>query len=315
MPAQAKSRKRPRLFRVPALRKGYIPKSAIGSLRGRPLACPIPLKLSCLTAGVIALLSARQIEIVKALAEQKSFALAAKALDVSQPSLTRSLKAIEKTLGVQLIERRGVTPTIFGEVVLRHGDRVLDGLSEIEREIDLAQGLGMGKLTIAAGPYAADISGMRAVGVLAARHPKLAVDLRFADWSRIATDTLESRLDLGLADITQAVREPDLLTEAVRTSQVNFFALRATLSPGESASRSTICSNFPGPAQAFPAGSAPSFRRSTKRSAISTTAPTDFTLASLSRPFPPPRTSFSEARRSGPRSRARSTRKFAPDGS
>lgn len=144
-------------------------------------------------------------------------------MDVSQPSLTRSLKAIEKTLGVQLIERRGVAPTIFGEIVLRKGDQVLDALSEIVREIDLAQGLGMGKLTIAAGPYAADISGMRAVAVLAARHPRLAVDLRFADWSRIAADVLESRLDLGLADITQAVREPDLQTDAVRTSQVNFF--------------------------------------------------------------------------------------------
>ncbi len=73
------------------------------------------------------LLSFRQIEIVKALAAHGSFALAAKVLNVSQPSLTRSLKAIEKTLGVQLIDRRGVTPTIFGEIVLRNGEQSSTG--------------------------------------------------------------------------------------------------------------------------------------------------------------------------------------------
>ena len=146
---------------------------------------------------------------MKALAAHKSFALAAKALNISQPSLTRSLKAIEKSLGVQLIDRRGVTPTIFGEIVLRNGERVPDGLSELIREIDLARGLGMGELRVAAGPYPADISAVRAVGVLAARHPKLAVELRIADWGRVAADALESRIDLGLAEITEAARDPD----------------------------------------------------------------------------------------------------------
>jgi DNA-binding transcriptional LysR family regulator len=118
---------------------------------------------------VIVLLSARQIEIVKALAASKSFALAAKNLDVSQPSLTRSLKAIEKSLGVPLIDRRGVTPTLFGELVLRHGEPVLSGFSELARDIDLARGLGMGVLKLAAGPYPADISVLRAIGVMTTR--------------------------------------------------------------------------------------------------------------------------------------------------
>jgi DNA-binding transcriptional LysR family regulator len=160
---------------------------------------------------------------VKALAAHKNFALAAKALNVSQPSLTRSLKAIEKALGVQLIDRRGVTPTIFGEIVLRNGEDVLDALSELERQIDLARGLGMGELTVAAGPYPADISVSRAVGVLTARHPKLAVELRIADWVRVAADALESRIDLGVADITEAARDRGLTTEAVRTSRLRFF--------------------------------------------------------------------------------------------
>lgn len=160
---------------------------------------------------------------MKALAPHKSFALAAKALSVSQPSLTRSLKAIEKTLGVKLIDRRGVTPTIFGEIVLRNGERVLDGLSELIREIELARGLGMGELRVAAGPYPADISVSRAVGILTARHPKLNIQLSNANWSAVADGVRENRIDLGVAEISEAARDPDLQTEAIRTSQLNFF--------------------------------------------------------------------------------------------
>jgi DNA-binding transcriptional LysR family regulator len=81
----------------------------------------------------------------------------------------------------------------------------------------------MGELRVAAGPYPADISAVRAVGILAARYPRVAVELRIADWGRVAADTLEGRIDLGLADITEAGRDPDLETEAIRSSPLNFF--------------------------------------------------------------------------------------------
>jgi DNA-binding transcriptional LysR family regulator len=172
---------------------------------------------------VAALLSARQIEIVKTIAAHRSFALAAKSLEVSQPSLTRSLTAIEESLGVPLIDRRVVTPTVFGEIVLRHGARVLSRFSELAREIDLARGLGMGELRVAAGPYPADISIVRALGVLTTRHPKLAIELRSANWSDIADEVRENRVDLGVADITKAARDPGLETQAIRITQLNFF--------------------------------------------------------------------------------------------
>jgi DNA-binding transcriptional LysR family regulator len=172
---------------------------------------------------VVAVLSARQIEIVKAVAAHRSFALAAKALEISQPSLTRILSGIEESLGVPLIDRRGVTLTMFGEIVLRHGAPVLSGLSEIAREIDLVRGLGMGELSVSAGPYPADISVVRAVGVLTARHPKLAVELRSANWNEIAAEVRDNRIDLGVADLTKAARDPDLETQAIRIAQLNFF--------------------------------------------------------------------------------------------
>lgn len=56
--------------------------------------------------------SIRQIRVVKALAQYRHFGRAARALGVSQPNLTRSLKRIEDALGVPLFERQGVMPTV-----------------------------------------------------------------------------------------------------------------------------------------------------------------------------------------------------------
>ena len=167
--------------------------------------------------------SIRQIEIVKALAKHRHFGLAAKALGVSQPALTRSLKQLEADLGVSLFDRQGVAPTLFGEIVLRHGDRAVTEFRELMREITLAKGIEIGELRIAAGPYPAHISGERAIGLLTARHPKLTVELRIANWTRVVAELLDGVVDLGFADVSERQQDTDLDVETVRTSQMFFY--------------------------------------------------------------------------------------------
>ena len=167
--------------------------------------------------------SLRQIEIVKALAKHHHFGLAAKALRVSQPALTRSLKQLEAELGVTLFDRQGVTPTPFGEIVLRHGERAAAEFHELMREVALAKGLEIGELRIAAGPYPADISGERAIGMLSARHANLAVELRIANWTKVVADVHEGAVDLGFADVSEAQNDANLEVLSARSRQLLFF--------------------------------------------------------------------------------------------
>ena len=167
--------------------------------------------------------SIRQIEVVKALAKHHHFGLAAKALGVSQPALTRSLKQLETDLGVSLFDRQGVTPTAFGEMVLRHGERAAAELHELAREIALAKGLDIGELRLGVGPYPADISAERAVGQLSARHPNLLVEFRVLSWTRVHAEVIDGSVDLGLADLREVEANSGLDAQPVRASQLAFF--------------------------------------------------------------------------------------------
>ena len=113
--------------------------------------------------------SVRQFELVQALAKYRHFGRAAEALGVSQPALTRSLKHLERDVGVTLFDRQGVAPTVFGELVLSHSGSVIKGFDDLMREITLAKGMEIGRLAVSAGPYSSDVSGQRAMGILSAR--------------------------------------------------------------------------------------------------------------------------------------------------
>jgi DNA-binding transcriptional LysR family regulator len=189
--------------------------------------------------------SVRQFELVKALATYRHFGRAATALGVSQPALTRSLKHLEDVLGVPLFDRQGVTPTVFGELMLNHGEPVIKGFADLLREIDLAKGLEIGEFSVSAGPYPAEISGQRAIGMLSAQHPRLFVELKLFNWTKIVNQVLNGRIDLGFADLSEAAENPELETEAVRSSRLNFFcAARHPLAGRNSVTLEELCT-FP----------------------------------------------------------------------
>jgi DNA-binding transcriptional LysR family regulator len=167
--------------------------------------------------------SVRQIEVVRALAKHRHFGLAARALGVTQPALTRSLKQIEGELGVKLFDRQGVTPTLFGEIVLKHGERAGD----LVRELELTKGMEIGEVRLAVAPYPADISGERAVAILSDRRPNLRIELKTTNWTRVVDDVREGAVDLGLADVSEAEHDHELDVENLRTSQGVFYCRAA----------------------------------------------------------------------------------------
>ncbi len=92
----------------------------------------------------------QQIRYVLAAAEKKSFSAAAKALFISQPSLSQQILLLEKELGVPLFVRhsRSVTLTEAGEQFVSAARRILNEVEQLSENIKKYSVLEMGTLRI-----------------------------------------------------------------------------------------------------------------------------------------------------------------------
>jgi LysR family transcriptional regulator of gallate degradation len=96
----------------------------------------------------------RQLEYFLAVAKSLSITGAAADLGVAQPTLTKSIRALEEELGVQLFDRlpRGVQLTEFGQSLFRHAETVNVQVQDAMSEIDWLRRGAVGTVSIGAGP-------------------------------------------------------------------------------------------------------------------------------------------------------------------
>lgn len=156
-----------------------------------------------------------------------NFARAAEELGVSQPSVTRGIASLERSLGVPLFDRtrKGVIPTAFGRVLLERGEAVLRSEANLRREIQLLAGLEEGSLAIGAGPYPAEISVARAVARVASAHPRLRIRCTTVDPDQVVQDVLAERIDVGIAGVAGLEKDARLVVEPLPPLRV-FLACR-----------------------------------------------------------------------------------------
>ena len=64
------------------------------------------------------------------------------------------------------------------------------------------------------------MSVQEAIGALATRHPSLICKLMVKDWIDVPEDVDSRAFDIGVGDITEAAKKPELETECLRISPV-----------------------------------------------------------------------------------------------
>lgn len=77
----------------------------------------------------------RYLRALVAVADSQTFTDAAISLGTSQAAISRSVAALERALGLRILQRttRNVTPTPAGERIIEHARRVLDEVAMLER--------------------------------------------------------------------------------------------------------------------------------------------------------------------------------------
>ncbi|MFD7538557.1 transcriptional regulator CynR [Streptomyces sp. NPDC059819] len=143
----------------------------------------------------------RHLRYLLAVAEHGTFTRAAEELRISQPTLSQQIKQLERTVGVQLLDRSGraVRLTDAGETYAHYARRALRDLAAAERAVLDVADLSRGSLRLAVTPtFTAYLVGPL-VAELHTRHPRIVLDVRELAQDRIEAALLADELDLGIA--------------------------------------------------------------------------------------------------------------------
>jgi DNA-binding transcriptional LysR family regulator len=166
----------------------------------------------------------RDLRYFVAVADQRGFTRAAQELFVSQPSLSKQVAALERSVGSPLFHREhdGVRLTRAGEALLPYARRMLAMAAEAETAVSVAGA----ELTI--GFWLSPGNGLlpTALSMFARLHPDVSVALRRADWSETWAGVEARHADAALLWWPEGCHAPGL-SQALLASEQTFLALPA----------------------------------------------------------------------------------------
>jgi DNA-binding transcriptional LysR family regulator len=138
-----------------------------------------------------------------ALAELGSFVQASGALFVTQPALSRSIRALEDELGGALFDRLGrrIALTPFGQEILKRARRLVSDAGDLKRAGDgLLAGL-IGKVRIGLGSAPGALFTSPLMQHMALHHPRLQVHVSRGNTAVLVNELREQRLDAAIVDV------------------------------------------------------------------------------------------------------------------
>lgn len=160
-------------------------------------------------------ISSRQILLLNALDQYHSMRQAAAAMHTTQPAASVLLQQLESRLGVQLFERhsRGMTPTIFGEVLIRYAKSVSHDFGHAEAEIaELAKGsLGFVRIGSVIGVIPSLLT-KRLLRFKKAR-PRVRISINVGTSDTLLPHLIQGDLDLVLGRLPEQLDNHDLITD------------------------------------------------------------------------------------------------------
>lgn len=171
-------------------------------------------------------LKLRHLSLLIALDQQRNLHRAATLLNLSQPAASKMLGEMERALGVQLFDRlpRGVEPTWYGEVLIRHARTILSELAHAGDELGALM-LGHGG-SVAVGAVTAPAVEAVAATVQATRrdHPNLRISVESDTSDVLIARLLEAKIDFAVARIPRTVDASAFDYEEVGEEEVVILA-------------------------------------------------------------------------------------------
>jgi DNA-binding transcriptional LysR family regulator len=154
----------------------------------------------------------RQLEYFLRVAQRKNISTAATELNITQPTLTKSIKLLEDQLGVKLFDRlpRGVALTSFGLTLLRHAEAVHIQVRDAGNELTALRSGTFGTVMIGAGPAWLRRHLPLAVARVIAKHPAIRIQIDGSFDETLLRALRQGELDFVVAEIPSPEDQQDL---------------------------------------------------------------------------------------------------------
>jgi DNA-binding transcriptional LysR family regulator len=150
----------------------------------------------------------RRLEIFVKVAELGSFSRAAEALFLTQPTVSEHVRALEDSLGVQLLDRlgRGTTPTRAGTLLLGYAQRMLTLAREATQAIEQFQGRVSGELTVGGSTIPGEYVVPELIGAFRGKYPDVRISLLIGSSHQVQTWVEDGRVEIGVVGAPPASR-------------------------------------------------------------------------------------------------------------
>lgn len=157
----------------------------------------------------------RQLEYFVAVAEEANFTRAAARVHISQSGVSAQIRALERELGAELIDRSGGTATLTtaGQAALTHARATLAAADSVRQSVDDVAGLLRGSVRIGMVTACTVPQLFDALARFRSAYPGVELALQDGNSDRLVADVRSGDLDLALVGI--AARAPEGLESMV----------------------------------------------------------------------------------------------------
>jgi DNA-binding transcriptional LysR family regulator len=168
------------------------------------------------------MLSLHQLTCFLATYEHGSLTAAAEDLGYAQPSVSEQIRALEKSLGVQLFRRvgRGVVPTTVADTLRPHAERVLASVDEARQAVQSVKAFETGTIRFGMFGIARLYAGAGLIADVLARYPGVRVELVGQNSTEVAEDLRRGRLEAAMLALSTVASDGLTLTPVAREELV-----------------------------------------------------------------------------------------------
>ncbi len=168
----------------------------------------------------------RRVQLFLAAARYGNLTEAAASMEISQPALSKSIKALEKTLGVRLLERGrfGVSLTPFGQALMEHGRVIEAEMRNAVGEIQSMRGAQRGHVMVGCGPTEATRLLPLALKVLADQNPEVHVTVLYGLNEALMPWVKQGEVDFALSSVPARSTDAELVHDFLSTEHASVVA-------------------------------------------------------------------------------------------